>query len=436
MLIEFKVTNYRSFKEEQTLSFVAARDTTHPDNLIRVGKTRLLKACAIFGANASGKSNLVHALQNLSLFVRDSVTRLAPDTPIALADPFRLDAELAEQPSRFSVSAIHENRLYTYTLAVSRHRVQEETLSVGSPASAKSNLLFSRRFHAETEEESYEFGALPKSTHAVLRERTRRDALALAVGTQFNVRELEPIFTLLSRDLLFYDLSQQLENLVVQATELLLHKPEWQEIALRMMQDADTGIEQFVVSTASRESRALLASKIPPTALLQHIALHPTLSESEILRISTLRTRNDGKEIRFDFLKDESLGTQRFYAVMVLFLAVLEAGTTLILDELDCSLHANLTFALVELFQSPEANPHGAQLLFTTHDIGLFNQGLLRRDQIWLTEKNDHATELYSLADFTNKPRNVASFLRNYVSGRYGGIPQLGQTFVERRLIA
>jgi AAA15 family ATPase/GTPase len=129
---------------------------------------------------------------------------------------------------------------------------------------------------------------------------------------------------------------------------------------------------------------------------------------------------------------DESNGTQRFFALAGPFLDALAKGTVVVVDELECSMHPLLTRKLIELFQSPEANKSGAQLIFATHDSTLMDPELFRRDQIWLVEKNRRgASELFSLYDFDTKdrPRNTEVFQRNYLAGRYGGVPKFGPTF-------
>jgi AAA15 family ATPase/GTPase len=139
--------------------------------------------------------------------------------------------------------------------------------------------------------------------------------------------------------------------------------------------------------------------------------------------------------IRFNFLEAESNGTQRFFALAGPWLDALDQGALLVLDELDCSMHPSLTRKLVELFQTREANPHGAQLVFSTHDSTLMDLELFRRDQIWIVEKGrTGASRLSSLYDFEEKPRNNEALQRRYLAGRYGGVPVFGPTFEDLEL--
>ena len=147
--------------------------------------------------------------------------------------------------------------------------------------------------------------------------------------------------------------------------------------------------------------------------------------------IQTVHKRPGSEEtINFSLEEDESTGTQRFVGIVGPILDALDKGSLLVVDELDCSMHPHLTFKLVEMFQSAEMNPMGAQLVFATHDTNLMTPALFRRDEIWLTEKNSRGgTELYSLAEIKSdksKPRKDDSFEKHYLAGRYGGIPSFG----------
>jgi hypothetical protein len=151
--------------------------------------------------------------------------------------------------------------------------------------------------------------------------------------------------------------------------------------------------------------------------------------------IRSVHRSPSGEAVRFDFLEAESNGTQRFFALAGLWLDALDQGALLVIDELDCSMHPSLTWKLVELFQTGDANPNGAQLVFSTHDSTLMDLELFRRDQIWIVEKDRAgASRLSSLYDFEEKPRNNEAVQRRYLAGRYGGVPVFGPTFEDLEL--
>jgi AAA15 family ATPase/GTPase len=161
-------------------------------------------------------------------------------------------------------------------------------------------------------------------------------------------------------------------------------------------------------------------------------------SENSNVPVYTIRSihRSPGGEVvRFNFLEAESNGTQRFFALAGPWLDALDQGALLVIDELDCSMHPTLTWKLVELFQTRDANPNGAQLVFSTHDSTLMDLELFRRDQIWIVEKGRAgASRLSSLYDFEEKPRNNEALQQRYLAGRYGGVPVFGPTFEDLEL--
>jgi AAA15 family ATPase/GTPase len=181
----------------------------------------------------------------------------------------------------------------------------------------------------------------------------------------------------------------------------------------RLIRDADLGISH-------------LAGRREPTSFKNAPGEMRELFEQYTVR--TTHTVHDSAEaIEFSLEEDESLGTQRFFGIVGRILKAFDDGDVLAVDELDCSMHPLLTQKLIELFQSDEANPNGAQLLFTTHDSSLMNPSLLRRDQIWFSQKNSEAaTDLFSLCDIERRPRKQEAFERNYLAGRYGAVPSFG----------
>jgi AAA15 family ATPase/GTPase len=201
-----------------------------------------------------------------------------------------------------------------------------------------------------------------------------------------------------------------------------------------MIRDADIGIDRIKVAERNTQVEDI-PSEIRegmPEKILKSFLAHKAFSINAIHHV----TPSDAEE-EFDFMEDESNGTKRFFALAGVILVALKTGRTMVVDEIECSMHPNLVRKLVELFQSPKANNKGAQLIFATHDSTLMDQTLLRRDQIWLVEKNKNgASQLRSLYDFApdERPRNTEAFQRNYLAGRYGGVPKFGPIFEDFEL--
>ena len=187
----------------------------------------------------------------------------------------------------------------------------------------------------------------------------------------------------------------------------------------RLIRDADLGISQLAVQKGP----------LPKVTLKGFLDLPSRASDPENYEVQTFHHSPELDEpVEFSLERDESLGTPRFFSMLGPIVQILEQGDLLVVDELDCSMHPLLTQNLVELFQSNEANPNGAQLVFATHDSSLMSPSLLRRDQIWFSEKNEKAaTQLFSLCDIERIPRKRKAFEKNYLAGRYGAVPALAR---------
>lgn len=431
MIIQIKVANYRSIGPEQTLSFVAENTRRHPDNLIPRKGYKLLKAAALFGANASGKSNFVKAIEVMQEFVCNSDTRMNVGDLIEAAEPFRLDSELRVSPSRFEITFVTDKILYIYGFAVRRERVEEEWLRAKQEATETKVCEFQRKFNPVSEEYDWSFEGFEEADKKQIRGRTLENMLALSVGTQQKVEMLQPAYSYIRRDITTFDMSRQVSLLSALTTRLCEKDDFMRQILASLLQSADTGIDNFRIENTTRSALNIpnFGPDIPDFAKSFVTALKDFAASVPTPNIVLERHDNAGNILDFDFGDDESQGTQRLFAVAGPIFNALQGGAFVAIDELDASMHPLLTRRLLELFQSAAANKNGAQLLFTTHDSSLLDQDLLRRDQIWLAEKCDGASTFFSLADIQPPIRNTESFLRNYLVGRYGGTPHLGRAF-------
>ena len=426
MIIEIKLANYRSIHADQTISFVAEKGTRHPDNLIKRPGYKLMKAAALFGANASGKSNFVRAIGEMAEFVRDSATRYNVGDPIPLFQPFRLEHDTRLNPSGFEITFLTDGKLYRYGFGVSGIGVQYEHLYVQAETAKKETLLFERRFDYLMPEPDWKFGASLESVGSLLRERTRGNALALSVGPQFNVAELDAPYRFFRDDLFVLNMSGSIYNILMDTARHCITYPVALDQIMALLNGADIGITKVEVKSKFFQGAPEIDPGASEAIRAYQKGIRDILSVVPIPNITAYRKDRTGESVAFDFVKDESEGTQRLFAIAGPLLTALKTGGFLVIDELDASLHWRLTRHLLELFQSPTANVNGAQLLFTTHDSALFSSALLRRDQIWLVEQREGASEFFSLADMEPPPRNTESFLRGYLSGRYRGVPQIG----------
>ncbi len=435
MLIEFSVENYRSFAEEQTLSLVAGKDSNHPEHVVDCGKFGLLKAAALYGSNASGKSNLLKALCFMREFVGNSATTMTLGDPIVGIEPFRLDKQRRTRPSSFAVRLILNGTEYQYGFSATLKRVHDEWLHVTRKGGRITSPLL-REFDSETGETSWGLrGELKQAKD--LTDKTRDNGLFLSRAAEMNVAFVKELFLWFKTGLWHLDLARSTVGLMQQTASRISKDKRFSVRVETLLHDADLGIDGLSTTeeavalsqSAPKEARALLS-------YLQEAIQAESGDEGVPYKRVTVQTfhrvESTDEAVEFSLETDESNGTQRFFALVGIVLDTLDNGSLLVVDELECSMHPLLTFKLVELFQSPDTNPKGAQIVFATHDSTLMTPALFRRDQIWLTEKQrSGATSLFSLSDIQpeKRPRQREAFEANYLAGRYGGVPNFGPAF-------
>lgn len=433
MLIEFKVSNFRSFSNEQTLSMETGRDKAHANTLISCDGYTLSKTAAIYGANASGKSNLIKALRAMKNFVLSSATEMTLGDPIQGISPFRLDTHSSTLPSRFEATILIEGTVYVYGFSATSERIHEEWLAVRRPKGRMSQWI-SRQFDPETQSEVWQIRGPLRKDAALLQSKTRTNCLLLSRGAELNIEALGPLFLWFRESVYVFDLSYPPMGISMTTAKMLAHDADFGSQVLAFMRDADFGIRKLQVSEEPVFPDT--PSNTPPELRKFITRIRELASEigSEVTRhqVTTEHMTSDsGEPIEFDLDRDESQGTQRFFALAGPILTAIADCDLLVIDELDCSMHPLLTRKIVRLLQSAPVDRSCAQLIFATHDSTLMDPDLFRRDQIWLTEKkNDGSTDLYSLYDFDSesRPRSAEALERNYLAGRYGGIPLFGPT--------
>ena len=417
MLVEFRVENFRSLREEQVLSLVASKDKTLQDtHTVSTGlkaAPSLLRSAAIYGANASGKSNLIKALQYMRGVVAESATVIQPGQSFAV-QPFRLDAQSAQEPTAFEVTFIVDGVRYQYGFSMTPQRIVSEHLLVYK--AFKPQRWFERHYDPQTGKDVYEFGPGLKGPKNLWEGATRPNALFLSMAVQLNSEALRPIFDWFVNGLVIFNEQAQLSP---QVSIQMLQQAEGRRQICDFLSAADISIADIEVVTR----------KVPGQAVHFDLVAGKTEVRSEEVEEHQLRFSHVTEQGRAVFdLMDESNGTRNLLFLTGPVLDILRKGLTLVIDELDTSLHTLLVRELVRLFHLPEINTGGAQLIFTTHDTSLLDApDLFRRDQIWFVEKDrDQASELVSLSEFS--PRKNEALERGYLMGRYGGIPFLNHT--------
>jgi uncharacterized protein len=447
MLIEFRVNNYRSIKNDLTLSFQAGTDKSKPENLIERGKYRLLKSIVLYGANASGKSNVLKALEVMQQFVVLSATKMNMGDPISDIVPYRLDSQSAKAPTTFEVCLLLDGIRYEYGFSATVEGVHSEWLTAYPKGRAQHWL--ERDYDKKTGETEWHFRGPLKRHAALLKERTRDNGLVLSVGVQQNVVQLQPLYLWFSRSLWSFDFSRSPEFYMKRTAQRMAQDESLRARAEALVRDADTGVCGIRADVVSYPMPRVdpgfgpsLMKGTPEHRIRETRMVMDPESPLELtdVFVTTLHRQADtGGIVEFDMEADESNGTQRLFAIAGPWLDALNKGALIVADELECSMHPLLTAALIEMFQNPEMNKNGAQLLFATHDTVLMSDYLFRRDQICFVERYpESGTELTSLYDFRAEDkkgvRKSAAWQRNYISGRYGGTPIFGPVLEEAEI--
>ncbi|MDO5424792.1 MAG: ATP-binding protein [Eubacteriales bacterium] len=385
MLIQFTMENHRSIKSSAVVSFLASKDKSleeyllHPD-----GKKSLLPAIAIYGANAAGKSNVLHAMMTMKDMVIGDAAKVSKGQKLPW-EPFGGNKE----PTSFEIVFLYQGVRYAYGFSFDARKIYSEYLYHWP--NGREALIFSR------ENSVYEFRE-NVSEQITLSNRTSDNKLYLVSSNDWNLPQTEKAYKWFLEKL---TILMEEEPATSETVAQIISGDDKKARILKELLIADLGITNVGVKKFSGKT---------PVIMTTHRIIH-----------------EDGSIEHFRLLMDqESAGTQQFFARIGGWLQALENGALLVVDEIEDSLHPLLTRRLIEMVQDQTVNTRGAQLLFTTHDAMLLDLNFLRRDQIWFAEKNDKtcATELFSLASFS--PRKGENVRKGYLQGRFGAIPFIG----------
>jgi hypothetical protein len=396
--------NHRSFRDEQELLLMPAMP----------GDDRpAVPVAAIYGANASGKSNLLDGLAFMHGLV------VAPEScGVADREGFRLGGHDTEPPSTFVVELVAEGVRYTYGFTIDGDAISEEWLY--SYPEKRRRVVFERlrggvKFGSTTTELASKLGGLE--------ELIRPSVLLLSFGSSLDLGPLMPVFRWFESELWIMqaDLSWSTDGLADRVGEYLQRDPRNARRLVTLLSAADVGITDVSAELVQGGIRGEFQLRRGRPVLRRP-------SQPPRGKRWRLMFQHHGTRTLFE-LSDESSGTRNWLELIPTVLDVLDGGQVLLVDEIDSSLHPMLTAKLVGLFRSEETNPSGAQLIFTTHDTSLLGtmlgDSVLERDQIWFVDKNaEGASELYPLTDF--KPRKDQNTERRYLAGSYGAVPVLG----------
>lgn len=393
MLITFTVGNFLSIKDKQTLSFRAKKqDQSLLESMFTKNEEVLVKSLAVFGPNASGKSNLIKTFAFVRNFVLNGLQQsLTGGIPI---EPFLLSTTTETKPSTFELEILSGDSTFIYGFEVFAQKVHKEWLY----QYPNKKLLFERTDQTIKPNPRY---FKEGSANAI--KNTRENVLLLTVLASLNGDISKEVVNSIKKIQVLSKFDETLNYSFDKYTKDASYRQKMKDFILQ----ADFGIRDLL-----SEEKQLIAGK----------------GNFFERKLDTLHPRYDAHQkeigqVAFNFFK-ESEGTQKAFALSAPFINSLEEGNLLVVDELDSSLHPLICRYLLKLFNSKKANSNQAQLVFTTHDISLLDEDLLRRDQIWFTQKDKFgATDVFSLADLGE--RSNLNFAKRYLEGRYGALPYI-----------
>lgn len=409
MLIQFKCENYRSIKEEVVFSMLATKDDTYAEKLLLFDKSiKINSVSAIYGANGSGKTNLIKAISYLNNLVSNSVNMQYQD----LIPYFPHKLSLTGTPSSFEIQFIEEGVRYVYGVSLTEKAIIEEYLYY-FPKGRQAK-IFDRQPEGTTYGEKFK-----KLLLDIEENKVKENRLLLSTAASWcKLEEILNPFNYLRNKLVFYQGTHN-NNWFDYTLENLEQNSTFKTHFIQLMREI--GIDLIDVEVNSQWMQ-VLQEDLPRTMPdeIKKLLKDKQMKKSEVFIVyPTMKIS----------LFEESLGVNKLFELIGPVIDILKDGEVLFFDELETSLHPNLVIHLVKLFLNSSTNPKGAQLIFTTHDTNLLDLSIFRRDQIWFVEKNgSYSSDYYSLANLKNvrKDENIE---KGYIMGKYGAIPFINHNF-------
>jgi len=421
MLLQFSVNNFRSIKD--TVTFSMATASKDENNSFKLRNYELLTSAVIYGANASGKSNVLKAMSFMGNIVLNK-TKVIQSTDTLQHDPFKLNTATQDTSSTFEIVFFIDEIKYRYGFEADSTTVYSEWLYADEKGKE------AKLFYRDREEEHYVNPTKFKEgfifyDNATSKIKVSKNQLFLWKCDQDDGEISKSILTWFSRFKLIDGLDH---DGYVNYTMKKMEDIEFKNKIVDLVKTADIGIDD--IQTQKEDVPLDVFEKMPFPDKLKELILKDGGLQSVAVNTYHKKFDENNNEIGtviFELDDEESVGTQKFFRMSAPILNTLQEGKILMIDELDASLHPMLTKHLINLFNNKEINKNHAQLIFATHDTNLLNRHIFRRDQIWLTEKDKYgATDIYSLAQFKNV-RKTEDFEKQYIQGKYGAIPYLGK---------
>ncbi|MEN2282232.1 ATP-binding protein [Algoriphagus sp. SE2] len=425
MIIEFSIENYLSFKDKITFSFQAASIKEHPDHVFEEnnGRYSVLLGALLYGANGSGKSNLIRGLSFMKDFIINSSKDKQANEEIAV-EFFKLSSDSINKPSSFEASILINNEFYRYGFSLDKERIYKEWLFTKSKI--KETPLFVREFKKESMSYEYQIENDFKKGDPVDTFLVRKNALFLSVSSQFNGEFSKKLVSWFST---ITFISGTNYSDYIKYTADLISEASHRKLILEFLRTANLGFHD--VKVQKKEITEEMLDGLP----LEFKKLFLSSKNREITNIRTIHTKWDHNgrkvgEVEFDLMKEESLGSQKFFALAGPIYHSLLTGSLLVIDEFDSRLHPDLSRFIIQIFQNRLNNYKNSQFLFSSHNTQFLDRNLLRRDELFFIDKTERESSyLYNIYNMSKlspdlpNVRNDASFEKDYLEGKYGAVP-------------
>lgn len=408
MLLEFSCSNHRSIRDEILFSAIAGSDKTHAENIEKVADVEVLKSSVIYGANGSGKSNFIDAIAFVKNLVSNSINH-QPGQGI-LQVPHKLEGY--ERKSNYKIQFVVDGIRYAFGFSLKNMLVAEEYLYY-FPNGRQTKIF-------ERDGEEYSAGRNFRNRFNSCKDVLKPNRLMLSCAANFSsVDEVTAAYRFFNDELVIYSSGNQ-ENWMNYSLHQINASEKVKATVLKFLNALGTGIKDIYVDIKKED---LDVSHLPPFLSDEFKKI---LLQEKIDAISA-KVQYEGFET--DLISEESTGIKKLFGILCPFIDIIANGKVLVCDELESNLHESLLFGLVKQFVNTRGSKP-AQLIFTTHETGLLNLDLFRRDQIWFTENKpaDRSTDLFSLTEIRNV-RKDENFGKGYIAGKYGAIPMLNLNF-------
>ena len=406
MILQFSCSNHKSIKEKVTFSTIASTDNTFEETLKPYGNMRVLRSAVIYGANGSGKSNFISALEFMRGLVSESINH-QPGQGVFQA-PHKLAS--LDVPSKYDIQFVKDDIRYAYGFSIVRNSVESEYLYYFPKG--RQVKIFERENLEVKEGDKY------KNAFDVSLGILKENRLFLSCAANYtNIKEIEDAFLFFKRDIVVYN--PHVNNWTEYSINLMQQNPEVKRIFVDILNALGTGVKDVKVKLEkTRVSAKDLPSDMPDSLKAFLSSQDANMIEAKLIY----------DKFETDLMSEESTGIKKLFEVICPIIDILNNGKILVCDEIETGLHETIVSQIIKLFHGAQKDRF-AQLIFSTHDTSLLDSSLFRRDQIWFTQlDNERATDLYSLIEIKNV-RKTENLEKGYISGKYGAIPVLNRNF-------